>query len=579
MVDDDRFSQRLMQDMLVPLGYAVSVAGDGLAAIELARRIRPHLVLLDVVMPLMDGFEACERLKADAVTAHIPVVLVTSLEGRESKIRGLAVGASDFLAKPVDEAELALRVKNLLRVVEFEAFLQQHNEQLDAQVRERTRQLEDALGALRRSREELKTSYLDTIFRLTTVAEYKDGFTSGHIKRVGHYCRHLARELGWSEEEQESIFYASPMHDIGKVVIPTEILQKPGPLTAEEFAIVKGHTTAGARILQGSTSAFLQLAEVIALTHHERFNGGGYPRGLRGEDLPLAGMIMSIADQYEALRSERPYKPPLTHEHVVDIITRGDGRTEPSHFHPQVLEAFADSTGTFAAIFEEFAAASSSRPLFQRLQEGRAERLGLPVFSRPAPAAPSRASRSSVAPLTSSPGARARRRAVSSRTALRRASRLASDALSTMRRDGSGRGHSCSGTASARSSASSARSATRSSTARPAPGVCTRSRRLAGGACAQSMSVWFPRTMKGGRSHARASSSRVSSRAWSRASWRGARRPAPLRSRHQGFFGAPGSIRSSSRNSSSAHASRPSADSSAARRPERACRCAVSAAA
>ncbi len=355
VVDDDRLSQRLMQEMLEPLGYAVSVAGDGLAAIDLARRIRPHLILLDIVMPLMDGFEACERLKGDAVTANIPVLLVTSLEGRESKIRGLAVGATDFLAKPVDEVELALRVKNLLRVVEFEAFLQQHNEQLDQQVRERTGQLEKALGALQRSREELKTSYLDTIFRLTTVAEYKDGCTSGHIKRVGHYCRHLAREFGWSEEEQESIFYASPMHDIGKIVIPTEILQKNGPLTAEEFAIVKGHTTAGAHILQGSTSAFLKLAEVIALTHHERYDGGGYPRGLSGADLPLAGMIMSIADQYEALRSERPYKPQLTHGQVVDIMIRGDGRTEPSHFHPRVLEAFADSTLTFAAIFEEYA--------------------------------------------------------------------------------------------------------------------------------------------------------------------------------------------------------------------------------
>ncbi len=355
VVDDDHFSQRLMEEMLTPLGYLVSVAGDGRAALELARRIRPHLVLLDIVMPVMDGFEACERLKEDPVTAHIPVVLVTSLEGRESKIRGLAVGASDFLAKPVDEAELALRVKNLLRVVEFEDFLQRHNEALDAQVRERTRQLEDALEALRRSREELKESYLDTIFRLTTVAEYKDGFTAGHIKRVGHYCRHLARALGWSEGDQESIFYASPMHDIGKVVIPSEILQKPGPLSPEEFAIAKGHTTAGARILQGSTSAFLQLAEVIALTHHERFDGGGYPRGLRGEEVPLAGMIMNVADQYEALRSARPYKPQLTHERVVEIITRGDGRTEPSHFHPRVLEAFADSTTTFAAIFDEFA--------------------------------------------------------------------------------------------------------------------------------------------------------------------------------------------------------------------------------
>ena len=271
-------------------------------------------------------------------------------------LRGLAVGASDFISKPVDETELALRAKNLLRVVEFEEFLQRHNEELDAQVRERTAQLEGALEQLRRSKDELKASYLDTIFRLTTVAEYKDGFTAGHIKRVGHYCRHLAREIGWGEEEQEAIFYASPMHDIGKVVIPSEILGKPGPLTAEEFTIAKGHTTAGAHILQGSSSAFLQMAEVIALTHHERHDGGGYPRGLRGDEVPLAGMIMNIADQYEALRSVRPYKPPLTHERVIEILTRGDGRTMPGHFHPRVLEAFGDSTERFAAIFAEFEA-------------------------------------------------------------------------------------------------------------------------------------------------------------------------------------------------------------------------------
>jgi len=354
VVDDDRLVQQMLRDMLVPFGYAVTVAGDGQTALEVARQVRPHLILLDVVMPVMDGFEACERLKADPLTDQIPVVLVTALHERESKIRGLAVGASDFLAKPVDEAELALRVKNLLRVVEFEHFLQRHNEQLDAQVRERTRQLEDALAALRLSREELKESYLDTILRLTTVAEYKDGHTADHIRRVGHYCRHLAQQLGWSAADQEAIFYASPMHDIGKVVIPTEILQKAGPLTAEEYAIAQGHTTAGARILQGSTSTLLQLAELIALTHHERHDGGGYPRGLRGDEIPAAGMITNLADQYEALRSVRPYKPSLGHERVVEIITRGDGRTAPSHFTPRVLEAFADTTARFAEIFDEF---------------------------------------------------------------------------------------------------------------------------------------------------------------------------------------------------------------------------------
>ncbi|HEY5997967.1 MAG TPA: HD domain-containing phosphohydrolase [bacterium] len=353
VVDDDRLAQRLMEDMLLPLGYEVTIADDGRTALDTARRIRPHLIFMDVVMPVIDGFFACQLLKEDPETQHVPVVLVTSLEGRDSKIRGLAVGASDFISKPVDQTELALRAKNLLRVVEFEEFLQRHNEALDAQVRERTAQLERALEQLCRSKDELKASYLDTIFRLTTVAEFKDGFTAGHIKRVGHYCRHLARELGWDDERQEAIFYASPMHDIGKVVIPSEILGKPGPLTPDEFAIAKGHTTAGAHILEGSTSTFLQMAEVIALTHHERHDGGGYPRGLRADEVPLAGMIMNIADQYEALRSVRPYKPALTHGRVIEILTHGDGRTMPTHFHPQVLEAFADSASHFAAIFDE----------------------------------------------------------------------------------------------------------------------------------------------------------------------------------------------------------------------------------
>jgi len=353
VVDDDRIGREMMRDMLVPLGYEVATAADGREAVALAARVRPDLVFMDVVMPVLDGFQACAALKGDSATSHIPVVLVTSLDGREAKIRGLSAGASDFIAKPVDEAELALRAKNLLRVVEFEDFLRRHNESLDAEVRLRTHALEETLGRLARSEEELRSSYRDTILRLTTVAEYKDGFTASHIKRVGHYCRLLACELGWQEEEQEAIFYASPMHDIGKVCIPSEILLKPGPLTPEEFALAKTHTSAGARILQGSSSAWLRMAETIALTHHERHDGTGYPRGLAGEEIPAAGMIMCIADQYEALRSERPYKPPRPHEEAVGVITRGDGRTMPSHFHPRVLEAFRDTAWRFAEIFDE----------------------------------------------------------------------------------------------------------------------------------------------------------------------------------------------------------------------------------
>jgi putative two-component system response regulator len=354
VADDDILSQRLMKDMLTPLGYQVTTAQNGKIALEKAKEVLPDLIFLDIVMPELDGYETCQRLKNDSLTQNIPVVLITALENREAKIKGLAAGANDFLAKPVDSTEITLRAQNLLRVKEFEDFLKQHNKFLDAQVRERTAQLSEAVHDLNMSRDLLKESYLDTIFKLTAVAEYKDGFTASHIKRVGHYCRLVARELGWSEEEQETIFYASPMHDIGKVSLPSDILLKPRGLSAEEFALAKTHTTNGAKILHGSTSRFLKMAEKIALTHHERWDGTGFPRGLKTEEIPKEGMIMNLADQYDALRSERPYKPPFDSEKVYKIITMGDGRTMPTHFDQQVLEIFKKTYQSFNEIYEQF---------------------------------------------------------------------------------------------------------------------------------------------------------------------------------------------------------------------------------
>jgi putative two-component system response regulator len=354
VVDDTALGRQVMEDLLVPLGYEVMSAENGADCLEMARRHLPDLILLDVVMPVMDGFTACEEIKSDPRTRQIPVILVTSLEGRDSKLNGLSVGANDFLSKPIDKAEVTIRVKNLLRIKEFEDFLQQHNEKLDEQVRERTRQLSEAFEDLKLSKEALNRSYLDTILTLTSVAEYKDGFTSGHIKKVGHYCKLLAREIGWSDEEQQAIYYASPMHDIGKVAIPSDILLKPGRLTREEFALMKTHASTGAAILQGSNSHVIQLAERIALAHHERWDGTGYPRGLREDEIPLEGNIMNIADQYDALRSERPYKSPLSHDETFKILSEGDGRTKPSDFSPLVLETFRDSNGKFNDIFESF---------------------------------------------------------------------------------------------------------------------------------------------------------------------------------------------------------------------------------
>ncbi|MCK4252630.1 PAS domain S-box protein [candidate division WOR-3 bacterium] len=205
----------------------------------------------------------------------------------------------------------------------------------------------------KRAEEKLKRNFLNIIHRLTIVSEYKDRPTTSHVRRIGYYCRLIAEKLGLTKEDQETIFYASPMHDIGKIVIPINILLKTTKLTPEEFSIIKTHTTIGSKILHGSTSKYLQMAEMIALTHHERWQGGGYPRGLKGKKIPVEGRIMNIADQYDAMRSKRPYKPAFSHKKVFRIITDGDGRTTPTHFDPRVLEIFKQNHKQFEKIYEK----------------------------------------------------------------------------------------------------------------------------------------------------------------------------------------------------------------------------------
>ena len=264
--------------------------------------------------------------------------MVTALDDRDSRLRGLEAGAEEFVTKPVDRNELRIRVRNLLRLKEFSDFLADHNRILDAQVKERTRQL--------------LSGYRETIVTMTRAASYKDEETGAHVARISFYTVELAQALGLDAEFCDTIHYASPMHDVGKIAIPDSILLKPGGFEPHEWEIMKTHAALGGKLLRGTDSPYLVMGVEIADGHHERWDGGGYPLGLAGEAIPLSARIMNICDQYDALRSRRPYKEAFPHDKALEIITVGDGRTLPAHFDPDVLDAFKGCVGRFREIFE-----------------------------------------------------------------------------------------------------------------------------------------------------------------------------------------------------------------------------------
>jgi len=316
--------------------YHVEAAMDGESALKVVEKAPPDLILLDIMMPGMDGYEVCRRLKSREKTQYIPVIFLTGMCEAESEARGLRLGAVDFITKPFSRDLVRARVHNHLA-------LKLHQDHLEDIVKERTTALQTTL-------DKLTEASLDTIFRLSKAAEYKDEDTSLHIKRVSDFAAAVGGRLGLNNNVVENLRYAAPMHDIGKIGIPDRILLKPGKLDAEEWEIMKQHTVIGGKILQGANNDFLKMGEKIALTHHEKWDGTGYPNGLEKREIPVEGRIVAVVDVFDALTSKRPYKNSFSIEKSYGIIREGRGE----HFDPEIVDAFFDISDEILAVKERY---------------------------------------------------------------------------------------------------------------------------------------------------------------------------------------------------------------------------------
>jgi putative two-component system response regulator len=329
IVDDVEASIDLLLETLAE-DYTVRVAIDGNSALRSVQKAVPDIILLDVMMPDVDGFEVCRRLKADPAYHNVPIIFLTAMTGDADEARGLDLGAVDYISKPFSPAIVKARVRNHLE-------LHAHRNRLEDLVKRRTSELE-------RTQESIIAS-------MALMAEYRDPETGGHIQRTKYYVRSLAESLAGEYPDDltptniELLYQSAQLHDIGKVAISDAILLKPSELTPEEFAEMRRHPLIGSEIIRRAecslgTNSFLRLAREIAEFHHERWDGSGYPHGLKGEAIPLCARLMSIADVYDAFVSQRLYKPLHSHGQAYDIIINGDGRTRPEHFSPVILKAF-----------------------------------------------------------------------------------------------------------------------------------------------------------------------------------------------------------------------------------------------
>ncbi len=323
IIDDQKLHHLYLEKILHTAGFqSIRCLADPLKAHATVLEFNPDLIVLDILMPQLDGFQIMEQLHTFRQRHYLPILAVSAEQSTDFRLKALRAGATDFLHKPFEHDEIIFRINNMLEMRFLHMALENQNHILEDRVNERTK--------------ELKNSQIEIIRRLAQAAEFRDNDTGAHIIRMSHYCAALGRAMGLSPADVELILTASPLHDIGKIGIPDSILLKPGKLSPEEFEIMKTHTTIGAQLLASANSPVMKMAQVIALTHHEHWDGSGYPRGLKGDQIPLIGQICSVCDVFDALISERPYKQPWTPQQAAQEIISQKNK----QFKPELIDQF-----------------------------------------------------------------------------------------------------------------------------------------------------------------------------------------------------------------------------------------------